>query len=222
MTKQFSLKDTYKHKGLRKRLSETVRRKGIKDDRIIAAIEKIPRHFFLDSAFAEQAYVDKAMPIGEEQTISQPFTVAYQTELLNIKKGDRVLEIGTGSGYQACILLELGAVVYTIERIKKLIDKAERLLPEIGYNLKIFHGDGTIGLPKFAPFDKILCTAASPFAPDSLLEQLKIGGILVIPIGSRSSQTMVQITRNSENGYNRKDHELFRFVPLIGKEGWNH
>ena len=165
MEQRSSLSDTYKHKGLRRQLAQTVKRKGIRDEAIVIAIEKVPRHFFLDSAFAEQAYQDKALQIEEGQTISQPYTVAYQTMLLEIKPGDKVLEIGTGSGYQACILIELGAEVYTIERIKPLSEKAKELLKQMGYFPDFFVGDGTLGLPDHAPFDKIIVTAAAPEIP---------------------------------------------------------
>ncbi len=165
--------DSYKHKGLRKQLVETVRAKGISEERILDAIEKIPRHFFLDSTFQNLAYEDKPFPIGAGQTISQPFTVAFQTQLLQVKKRDKVLEIGTGSGYQACVLLELGATVFTIERQKSLYQKTKLFLPSIGYNPKFFYGDGYKGLPAYAPFDKIIVTAGAPYIPEMLLSQLK-------------------------------------------------
>jgi protein-L-isoaspartate(D-aspartate) O-methyltransferase len=222
MSRQYQFIDTYKHKGLRRHLAESVRRKGIKDENIIMAIEKVPRHFFLDSAFAEQAYEDKAMPIDEGQTISQPYTVAYQTELLEIKQGDKILEIGTGSGYQACILLELGADVYSIERFKSLSDKAGEMLARLNYFPKLFAGDGTLGLKEHAPFNKILITAAAPSIPQPLVDQLVVGGYLVLPLGDRDSQVMVRIIKTSENKIIRQNFEQFRFVPLIGKEGWEN
>jgi protein-L-isoaspartate(D-aspartate) O-methyltransferase len=221
MAIDFDLVDSYKHKGLRRQLSLKVRQKGIKDERIIRAIEKVPRHFFLDSAFAELAYEDQAMQIGEGQTISQPYTVAFQTELLNVRMGDKILEIGTGSGYQACILIELGAVVYSVERIAALSETASKLLPLMGYNPKLFVGDGSIGLEAHAPFDKIIVTAAAPEVPQALMAQLKTGGTLVIPIGDKHTQMMYKITKSSENELLKEAHNYFRFVPLIGQGGWN-
>lgn len=220
MNSAFNLTDSYKHKGLRKQLAETVRKKGIRDQRIIDAIHKIPRHYFLDSVFAEQAYEDKALSIGAGQTISQPYTVAYQTELLEIKEKDKVLEIGLGSGYQACLLIELGAEVFSIERIKSLFDKAKALLHEMGYNPNIFLGDGTLGLPEHAPFDKILVTAAAPEIPRTLVDQLKVGGIMVTPVGDRDSQVMVKVFKISEKDIIKQELDFFRFVPLIGEKGW--
>ena len=220
MEQQFTLSDSYKHKGLRRQLAQSVKKKGIRNDGIISAIEKVPRHFFLDSAFAEQAYQDKALQIDEGQTISQPYTVAYQTMLLDIKPGDKVLEIGTGSGYQACILIELGAEVYSIERIQSLSDKAKTLLNMMGYSPNLFVGDGTLGLPDHAPFDKIIVTAAAPEIPKALIDQLKSGGKLVVPVGDRDSQTMVQVVKESETMHHSHFYETFRFVPLIGQKGW--
>jgi len=220
MEPQFTLTDTYKHKGLRRQLAQTVKKKGIRDEAIITAIEKVPRHFFLDSAFAEQAYQDKALQIDEGQTISQPYTVAYQTMLLEIKPADKILEIGTGSGYQACILIELGADVYSIERIKPLSDKAKALLNKMGYSPNLFVGDGTLGLPDYAPFDKIIVTAAAPEVPKTLIDQLKPRGILVVPVGDRDTQTMVQVVKESDSKYRTHYYEAFRFVPLIGQKGW--
>ncbi len=207
--------DSYKHKGLRKKLVEGIRNKGIQDENVLKAIEKLPRHFFMDSSFLEFAYQDKPFPIASGQTISQPYTVAFQTELLKIKKGDKVLEIGTGSGYQACILIEMGAKVFSIERQKKLYQKSKKFLPSIGYNPKLFYGDGYKGLPAFAPFDKILITAAAPFAPKNLIEQLKIGGILVAPVGNSDFQIMKSIVKTSENITKEYEHGTFRFVPLL-------
>jgi len=212
--------DTYKLKGMRKRLAEELKSKGKFDDRIIEAIENLPRHFFLDSAFGEQAYEDKAFPIQEGQTISQPYTVAYQTQLLDVQKGDKILEIGTGSGYQTCVLAYLGAKVYSIERMEKLSAMAKEIIHILGYHAKLFVGDGTMGLPKNAPFDKILVTAAAPVAPEQLQLQLKIGGFLVIPVGDKEIQQMIRITRLGENNFKTETFDRFRFVPLIGKEGW--
>lgn len=212
------MNDTYRHKGLRKQLAKEVQAKGIQDERIIQAIEKIPRHFFLDSSFMEFAYQDKPFPIGSGQTISQPFTVAFQTELLEVKKGEKVLEIGTGSGYQACILLELGARVFSIERHRDLHIKTAALLKKINYHPRLFYGDGYLGLPAFAPFDKILVTAAAPQVPDALLQQLKIGGILVIPVGPDASQVMMKIVKIAEGQYQQTEYGQFRFVPMLSQK----
>lgn len=209
------MNDTYKHKGLRKRLVEEIKMKGIKDINVLNAIELIPRHFFMESSFLEFAYQDKPFPIGSGQTISQPYTVAFQTELLEIKKGDKVLEIGTGSGYQACVLLEMGARVYTIERIKSLYSKTKVLLEQMNYHPKMYYGDGYKGLPAFAPFDKILVTAAAPFVPEALINQLKIGGILVIPVGKDDTQKMQKIKKTSDTEYETQNCGYFRFVPLL-------
>jgi len=208
--------DSYKHKGLRKQLVETVRAKGISDEQILGAIEKIPRHFFLDSTFQNLAYEDKPFPIGAGQTISQPFTVAFQTQLLQVKKRDKILEIGTGSGYQACVLLELGAIVYTIERQKSLYQKTKLFLPSIGYNPKFFYGDGYKGLPAFAPFDKIIVTAGAPYIPEMLLNQLKNGGIMVIPVGEGDVQKMITVVKSVTGEVSIHEHGAFRFVPLLG------
>lgn len=215
-----ALVDTYKSKGLRKALVRVVKSKGIQDERILAAIGKIPRHFFLDSTFLEKAYEDTAFPIAEGQTISQPYTVAFQTELLNLKKGDKVLEIGTGSGYQSCVLLELGAVVYTMEYNVPLCQKAKSFLPQLGYVPKMICGDGSQGLPRYAPYDKILVTAGAPVVPKALKEQLKVGGVLVIPVGDAKTQTMLRITRVSEKDFEEESFHDFKFVPLLGASGW--
>ncbi len=209
--------DTYRHKGLRKQLVEQIRRKGISDPAVLAAMEKVPRHLFFDSSFLEFAYEDKPFPIGAGQTISQPYTVAIQTELLQVRKGDKVLEIGTGSGYQACILAELGAKVFTIERQKSLFDKTCKFLQQMGMvHIKAFYGDGYKGLPAFAPFDRILITAAAPFIPEALLTQLKVGGIMVIPVGPDDVQIMTSIVKTAENTYQTSEHGAFRFVPMLG------
>ncbi|OIP03091.1 MAG: protein-L-isoaspartate O-methyltransferase [Bacteroidetes bacterium CG2_30_32_10] len=207
--------DSYKHKGLRKKLVEQIKSKGITDQNVLAAIEKVPRHFFMDSSFVEIAYQDKPFPIGEGQTISQPYTVAFQSELLKIKKGDKVLEVGTGSGYQSCILLEMGAKVFTIERIKALYQKTKVLLPQMGYNPKMFFGDGYKGLSAYAPFDKIIVTAGAPLVPEELLQQLMIGGIMVIPVGANDLQTMILINKTAIDVYDKKEMGAFRFVPLL-------
>jgi len=210
--------DTYRHKGLRKQLVDEIRQKGIKDEAILVAIDKIPRHLFMDSSFLEFAYEDKPFPIGSGQTISQPYTVAFQTELLDVNDGDKILEIGTGSGYQACVLIELGAKVYSVERQKKLFTRTKELLPNLGYNPKLFYGDGNLGLPTFAPFDKIIITAGAPIVPDKLLDQLKIGGIMIIPLGKGSSQVMKRILKVGVNDFNETEHGLFRFVPLLNNK----
>lgn len=208
--------DSYRHKGLRKKLVETIARKGITDKRILDAVMTIRRHVFLDSSFLEFAYEDKPFPIGSGQTISQPYTVAFQTELLDIKKGEKVLEIGTGSGYQACILAEMGAKVYTIERQRKLYQKTKAFLPKIGYRqIKCFYGDGYKGVPAFAPYDRILITAAAPTLPASLIEQLKPGGIIVIPLGDGDVQTMIRMTKDENGKLTEERFGAFRFVPLL-------
>ena len=208
--------DSYRHKGMRKKLVDLIRHKGVGDERILAAIMNIPRHEFLDSSFLEFAYEDKPFPIGSGQTISQPYTVAFQTELLDINKGDRVLEIGTGSGYQACVLAELGAKVFTIERQKKLYEKTKAFLPKLGYRqIKCFYGDGYKGLSAFAPYDKILITAAAPEIPETLFDQLKTDGFLVIPLGSGDTQTMLRIQKNKNGEMVKEKFGAFRFVPLL-------
>jgi protein-L-isoaspartate(D-aspartate) O-methyltransferase len=212
--------DNYREKGGRKRLVELLRKKGIEDERVLEAIGKVPRHYFFDETFWNQAYKDIAFPIGEGQTISQPYTVAYQTELLHIKKGDKVLEIGTGSGYQTCILIELGAKVYTIERQEKLFERTRQVLPHIGYKARFFLGDGSIGVAAHGPYDKIIVTAGAPTVPEILLKQLKPGGIIVIPVGTEEAQQMVTILKTGENDYEKITLDTFRFVPLVGDKAW--
>lgn len=208
--------DTYKHQGLRRQLVKQLALKGIKNEKVLNAIENVPRHLFLDNAFLQfAAYEDKAFKIAAGQTISQPYTVAYQTELLEIVKGEKVLEVGTGSGYQTSILLELGAKVYSIERQKVLFEKAKIMLDKLGYAPRLFFGDGYKGLPSFAPFDKIIVTAGAPFVPDELLTQLKTGGILVIPVGDETVQKMISIKKISASHFERKEHDNFSFVPLL-------
>lgn len=208
--------DSYRHQGLRKLLVDSIRSKGIRSQAVLDAILKLPRHYFFDSSFLEYAYEDKPFPIGAGQTISQPFTVAFQSELLGIQRGEKVLEIGTGSGYQACILSELGAKVFTIERQKSLFDKTSRYLPMLGYKtIKTFYGDGYKGLPAFAPFDKILVTAAAPYVPDDLIAQLKPGGALVIPVGANDTQIMKKILKLPDNTLEIKEFGVFRFVPML-------
>ena len=209
--------DSYKHKGLRKQLVSVIREKGIVDEDVLSAIGKIPRHLFLDSSFLEFAYQDKPFPIGSGQTISQPYTVAFQTELLEIKSGDKVLEIGTGSGYQACVLEELGAKVFTIERQKKLYLKSRKFLAKLNYKAKFFYGDGYKGLPAFAPFDKILITAAAPELPADLTSQLKTGGMIVVPLGRGGIQVMARFIKEADGSMRKEDHGTFRFVPLLKK-----
>ncbi len=215
------VEDNYKHKGMRRQLVSKVRSKGITDERVLRAIGKVPRHAFLDNAFLEHAYQDKAFQIGEGQTISQPYTVAFQTEMLEIKAGDKVLEIGTGSGYQCSILLELGAKVYTIEYNWALHQRAKQTLKELGYtHPTLIHGDGTKGLPPYAPYDGIIVTAGAPNVPLSLIEQLGIGGRLVIPVGDRRSQKMLHITKEKDGKIRKKEFNYFSFVPLLGEHGW--
>jgi protein-L-isoaspartate(D-aspartate) O-methyltransferase len=212
--------DGYRHKGLRKKLVETIKQKGITDERVLDAINKIPRHFFLDSAFDELAYEDRAFPIAEHQTISQPYTVAYQTELLDVKPFHRVLEIGTGSAYQACVLAELGASVFTIERQKKLFEQNKNFQFLKKYpNIKFFYGDGYEGLPTFAPFDRVIITAAAPDVPQKLIDQMKIGGKMVIPMGSGEVQVMKRIIKISEEEIQTEVFDRFSFVPML--EGKN-
>ena len=208
--------DSYRHKGLRKGLVKELIRKGIEDERILEAIGKIPRHVFLDRAFEEKAYQDIPFPIGNDQTISQPYTVAFQTQLLEVNSGDKILEIGTGSGYQACVLIELGAKVYTIERQEALFHRTNDLLNRIGYGqIRTFLKDGFEGLPRHAPFDKILVTAGASEIPQKLKEQLKIGGYLVIPFGRRSIQKMIRLTKLSGEKFRKEEFGDFRFVPLL-------
>jgi protein-L-isoaspartate(D-aspartate) O-methyltransferase len=210
------MEDNYRHKGLRLKLTENIRRKGIQDEGVLNAINNIPRHLFLDSGFLEFAYQDKPFPIGSGQTISQPYTVAFQTELLEIKKGDKVLEIGTGSGYQACILAEMGAKVFTVERQKKLYQKTKELLPKLGYHtIKCFYGDGNKGAPAFAPFDKILITAAAPEVSGDLISQLKPGGLLVVPFGSGEVQQMIRLRKTASGEMVQEEFGSFRFVPML-------
>lgn len=207
--------DSYRHKGMRRQLVASIRKKGIRDEFVLKAMNAVPRHLFMDSSFLEFAYEDKPFPIGSGQTISQPYTVAFQTELLNIKKDDKVLEVGTGSGYQACILMEMGARIYTIERQRSLYIKAKHLFTELGYKPKVLtYGDGYNGLPAYAPFDKIIVTAGAPFIPDALTDQLKPGGILVIPVGD-DIQIMKRLIKTGDGSLVEENHGTFRFVPLL-------
>jgi len=212
--------DNYRERGARKKLVEHLKSRGISDAHVLDAIGKVPRHFFFDETFWIQAYRDIAFPIGDGQTISQPYTVAYQTELLHLKKGNKVLEIGTGSGYQTCILMELGADVYTIERQESIYKHTIKVLPGMGYHANFFYGDGSMGIAAHAPYDKIIVTAGAPFVPEALLKQLKIGGALVIPVGDEHSQKMVTVFRVSEKDYEKIELDTFRFVPLVGDQAW--
>jgi len=215
------VKDSYRFKGLRKKLVQHLQTKGIKDPEVLKAFELVPRHFFLETAFVEHAYEDKPFPIGEDQTISQPFTVAYQTCLLAVKAGNKVLEIGTGSGYQACILAEMGAEVHSIERIRNLYEKAQFMIDQLGYtNIRLYQQDGTLGLPARGPFDRILVTAGAPEIPQTYLDQLKVGGVMIIPVGKQHTQKMLKVIKTDETDYKRETYSDFRFVPLRGEHGW--
>tara|TARA_B100000953_G_scaffold294566_1_gene284542 strand:- start:477 stop:1118 length:642 start_codon:yes stop_codon:yes gene_type:complete len=212
------MQDTFKHQGLRRKLVEIIREKGIKDEKVLNAVGKIPRHLFMDNAFVHFAYEDKAFPIGAEQTISQPYTVAFQTQLLDIKPYEKILEIGTGSGYQAAVLVALEASVFTIERQRELFQKTKDFLPKIGYKCQFYYGDGYKGLPKFAPFDKIIVTCGAPEIPIELINQLKIGGKLVAPIGSGDIQEMQLLEKVTEKGDKVTTHGKFSFVPMLSNK----
>jgi len=212
------LKDTSKHQGLRKQLADVLKKKGIIDEQVLKAIKLIPRHLFIDSSFADHAYQDKAFPIAAEQTISQPYTVAFQTQTLSINSGDKILEIGTGSGYQTAVLLELGAVVYTIERQHELFKKTSLFLPKLGYIPKKFiFGDGYKGFKEKAPFDKIIVTAGAPFVPKPLLSQLRVGGKLLIPVGDEK-QVMTLFIRKTSKEFEKHELGDFSFVPMLQKK----
>jgi len=210
------MEENFQYKGLRNKLVEEIRRKGIRDEKVLAALNKVPRHLFMDSGFIKFAYRDQAFPIRAGQTISQPYTVAFQTQLLEVNEMHKILEVGTGSGYQAAVLAEMGAKVFTIERQKELYLMSQTLLTSLHYRLHFFYGDGYQGLPTYGPFDRILITAAAPVVPDKLLEQLKTGGRLVVPLGELNSQVMTLIEKIGDNEYRKSDHGLFVFVPMLG------
>jgi len=212
------MQDSFKYKGMRKKLIQELREKGIKDELILEAFDAVPRHFFLDSAFAEQAYSNMPFQIGSGQTISHPYTVAFQTELLELKKREKVLEIGTGSGYQTCILAQLGMKVFSIERHKALHLKAKNIIQQLKFNVRLSFGDGFKGLPTYAPFDKIIITCGAPFVPVELVKQLKIGGIMVIPVGEGEKQQMLKIVKISENETTTEEFGVFSFVPMLERK----
>ena len=209
------MKDTFRHKGLRQILVDKIRKKGISDESVLRMINEIPRHLFLDNAFVEFAYQDKPFPIGSGQTISQPYTVAFQTQLLELNPYEKVLEVGTGSGYQAAVLIGMEANVYTIERQKELFQKTKEFLPELGYNCNFYYGDGYKGLEQFAPFDKIIVTCGAPTIPEDLIQQLKVGGRMVAPIGEGDVQVMKLIEKISETETKITTHGKFSFVPML-------
>lgn len=213
------IEDNYRQRGLRNKLVKKLLEKGISDERVLAAVGKVPRHVFFDDALLSHAYEDKAFPIGEGQTISQPYTVAFQTEKLQLKPGDKVMEIGTGSGYQAAVLLEMGAKVYTIEYNRKLYEKTRDFLPILGYHPYFFYGDGSKGIPAKAPYDKIIVTAGAPVVPKALTDQLAENGILIIPVGGRDNQKMLRIIK-TKDGLKQDETNGFAFVPLLGDDGW--
>ncbi len=214
------MEDSYLHKGMRKKLAEAIAGKGIIDKLVLKAIENVPRHYFMDNAFLRFAYDDKAFPIGAGQTISQPYTVAFQTQILELKKGDKVLEIGTGSGYQTAVLMECGVRVYSIERQKALYDRVKVMLPKMGYQPNLYYGDGYKGLPTFAPFDKIIVTCGATMIPEKLIEQLKPGGKMVIPVGEGDVQEMTTIIKNTDGQIVKAIHGKFKFVPMLGEREW--
>lgn len=209
------INDTVLHQGMRKRLVEEIVSKGITDERVLLAIGKVPRHLFMESSFVKFAYKDQAFPIAAGQTISQPFTVAFQSQLLRVQPHSKILEVGTGSGYQAAVLIEMGAQVFTIERQQELYLKTQKFLPSIGYSPRFFFGDGYKGLPTYGPFDGIIVTAGAPFIPEDLKMQLKIGGRMVIPVGNDGKQIMTLIVRKGENDFEQTLYGNFAFVPLL-------
>jgi protein-L-isoaspartate(D-aspartate) O-methyltransferase len=207
--------DTLQHRGMRRRLVETITQKGISDKNVLDAIGRVPRHLFMESSFIRFAYKDQAFPIGAGQTISQPFTVAFQTQLLNVVPNSKILEIGTGSGYQAAVLLEMGAQVFTIERQQELFVKVQQLLPQLGYNPRFFYGDGYKGLPTYGPFDGIVVTAGAPSIPEDLKTQMAIGGRMVIPVSSGDHQVMTLLIRQGEDEWEEQQYGDFAFVPML-------
>ncbi len=212
------MNDTYKHKGLRKNMINELIAKGIHDQNILDAFFKIPRHFFLDLAFEEKAYTNIAFQIGANQTISHPYTVAFQTQLLGLNVGDKVLEIGTGSGFQTCILCCLGARVYSVERQRELFISAKHIIDHFGYSPKLYYGDGYKGVELYQPYDKILVTCGAPHVPKLLIDQLKVGGIMIIPLGEGEEQLMKKITKISENETKEEEFGVFKFVPMLEKK----
>ena len=216
-----NLEDNYRHKGLRHQLVEVLRTKGITDEAVLTAINEVPRHVFLDSSFVELAYQDQAFPIGSGQTISQPSTVAFQTQLLNIVKGMKVLEIGTGSGYQACVLAAMGAKVFSIERQRNLFFKTKEILEQLPFRVKTFLGDGFEGLPSYQPFDRIIITAGAPSIPPTLVEQMKPGGVMVIPMDNAdgNGQTMLKVTKQDDGSLKQEAFGDFKFVPMLKEIG---
>ena len=216
-----NVEDNYRHKGLRKQLVDLLRTKGISDETVLSAINEVPRHIFLDSSFVELAYQDKAFPIGSGQTISQPHTVAFQSQLLQVEEGMKVLEIGTGSGYQACVLAAMGAKVFTIERQRNLYFKSKEILDQLSFRVKTFLGDGFDGLPTYAPFDRIIITAGAPNIPENLIEQLKTSGIMIIPLddAENEGQTMLRITKMENDTLEKEAFGEFKFVPMLKEIG---
>lgn len=207
--------DTYRHKGMRKQLTQELSDKGIKSVAVLNAIMAVPRHYFLDAVFTEQAYSNMPFQIGAGQTISHPYTVAFQTELLELSKGEKVLEIGTGSGFQTAILCELGCKVFSIERQRELFLKASQILQKLQYTPKVKFGDGYKGWPSFAPFDKIIITCGAPFIPQDLIDQLKVGGLMVIPLGEGKNQEMLLIRKEADGTLTKKQMGVFSFVPML-------
>ena len=216
-----NLEDNFRHQGLRRNLVAELKKKGISDEKVLAAIGKVPRHVFFENALIGHAYQDKAFPIGEGQTISQPYTVARQSELLQLKPGLKILEIGTGSGYQSCVLLELGCKVYTIEYQPVLFQKTKKMLPLMGYRPHFFLGDGSKGLPQFGPYDRIIVTAGAPSVPQPLLDQLNPLGRMIIPTGDHQKQSMLLISKEADGRLIEKNYGDFAFVPLLGTHGWS-
>lgn len=209
-------RDSHKQQGNRRKLVKLLEEKGIKDKRVLDAIGKVPRHLFLNSAFQDYAYEDRPFSIGADQTISQPYTVAVQSELLQVQRGMKILEIGTGSGYQAAVLHTMGAKVFSIERIKELYDRTSKLMPKLGYRFKCFYGDGNLGVPTWAPYDRIIITAGAPIIPENLVDQLNVGGIMVVPVTEGDAEIMKTLTKQADGSVVTKEHGTFRFVPMLG------